>query len=89
MDVRKIIERAVEPGVHYDSEQKSIIGDAFDRAWNRLQQDMKGNNESIENARTKLAKAVLSLAQHGAPTLRADSLAEKALEAMFSDPIEL
>jgi hypothetical protein len=89
MDVRKIIERAVEPGVHYDPEQMNIIGDAFDRAWNRLQQDIKGNDESIENARTKLAKAVLSLAQHGAPPLQADALADKALEGMFSDPIEL
>lgn len=64
-----------------------IVGDAFERAWKRVEGDVSGNAQGTEDARAKLAKVVLSLAKQRVDTT--DALAEKALATMFCDPIQL
>lgn len=81
------IERATQPGATYDPAQMKIVSDAFERAWMLIEPNHIGTGLGIVDTRTKLAKAVLSVAKQssaGTP----EEMAKKALRAMFSNPIQ-
>ena len=85
MEALQVFERTIEPGGNYDGEQMKVVGEAFERAWMLLEPGLTDRGGDITNYRTKLAKAVLSVANHGVEP--SEALAKKALRVMFADPV--
>ena len=67
-------------GAFYGPEELKVITLAFDDAWSAIEANFGDDPAVRENARVRLAKAVLSVAVEGVVDYRA--LKDSALEAM-------
>ena len=74
MKARRLIE-----GASYHPDTLKVMGEAFEEAWKEIAGTFVGPMD-VEAARTKLAEAVLSVAQEGASDVEA--LKTGALEEM-------
>lgn len=67
-------------GASYGPQVLHVIGKAFDDAWAQIQHHFDGNMLQAEQARQKLAHAVLAVAQENSSD--PDDLKNKALQVM-------
>ena len=72
--------RQLLTGASYGPEELKVIGQAFDEAWEAIEAHFGDDPSVRENARIKLAKAVLSVASEGVRD--AEPLKKGALEVM-------
>ena len=75
MKARKLIE-----GATFDPPTLAVIGEAFDRAWSDISHHFANGPEQVERARTRLAHAVLAVAD--GESREPESLKRQALEVM-------
>jgi hypothetical protein len=74
--------RAVD-GAAFGPEKLKALGQAFDQAWADIQNNFGGSPLEIENARLRLAEALLSVATEGSADINA--LKRGALQEMAMD----
>ena len=75
MKARKLIE-----GASFDAATVAVIGEAFDRAWAEISAHFPDGNDHVERARTRLAHAVLAMADQ--ESRDPDLIKRQALEVM-------
>ena len=75
MRARKLIE-----GTPFDPATLAAVGEAFDRAWAEIKDHFADNHDQGERARTRLAHAVLAVADEDSRD--PESLKRQALEVM-------
>jgi hypothetical protein len=78
MRARKLID-----GASFGPETVKAMGEAFDEAWAEIAEHFGDSPTQIENARLKLAEAMLSVANDGSTDVAA--LKAGALQAMATD----
>jgi hypothetical protein len=57
--------RQLIDGASYDPEQVKALGQAFDRAWDRMAPSIASRPEAVEDVRRQLADVILSFAEKG------------------------
>ena len=87
MEIRNILERDVARGKNFGPKELIALGATFDMAWKQIAPDIRQSPQATEAARSKLAKALLSVAQHGVGTN--EVMCRKALALMFAEPTEI
>jgi hypothetical protein len=75
--------RRLVDGASFGPETLKILGQAFDEAWHEIEKNFGDSSSQIENARIRLAEALLSLASED--NTRVAALKAGALQAMAMD----
>jgi hypothetical protein len=78
MKLRRLID-----GAAFGPETLKAIGEAFDQAWAQIAANFGDSPSQVENARLRLAEAMLSIASEGSKDVAA--LKDGALQAMAMD----
>ena len=78
MQARRLID-----GAAFGPGTLKALGRAFDQAWSEIAANFGSDPRQIENARTRLAEAVLSIACEGSTDI--DAVKNGALQAMAMD----
>jgi len=78
MKARRLID-----GAALGPETLKAVGEAFDQAWAQIARNFGDNPTQVENARLRLAEAMLSIATEGSTDVAA--LKAGALQAMALD----
>jgi hypothetical protein len=79
--------RSLIDGANFDPSQLKIIGQAFDAAWDEIKPTVSKRATAVEDARLKLANAVLTVAHRG--PMEMDRIRVDALKAMFTGPTQM